>query len=136
MAAAEAARQGWEEADVREFEHEACARMAAATIADPGCVPAWLDLGDFFAEEDADRAAAYYDRATSLLRDGRCWKDHAEEVDEAFAAKAKFLIRQSRIDEAERAILEGRALLGGDTEGPGLRTAEAILGRVRTVGDG
>jgi hypothetical protein len=66
----------------------------SALQADPYCVAAAIDLGDYWNDftKDPERAIEYYDRAILLLKSGQCTEDREVELRNAYKGKIQTLM--------------------------------------------
>ena len=73
-----------------------------ALQADPYCVAAAIDLGDYWNDftDDSERAIEYYDRAILLIKSGQCTEDREAELRDAYTGKIQALIALNRNDAA------------------------------------
>ncbi len=74
----------------------------SALQADPYCIGAAIDLGDYWSDlaKDPERAIEYYDRAILLLKSGQCTEDRESELIDAYKGKIQALIALNRNDAA------------------------------------
>lgn len=74
----------------------------AALQADPYCVGAAIDIGDYWSDfaKDPEKAIEYYDRAILLLQSGQCTEDREAELRDAYKGKIQALMALNRNDAA------------------------------------
>ncbi|QOX77502.1 hypothetical protein FY034_00605 [Trichlorobacter lovleyi] len=78
---------------------------------DLDCIPAYIDLGDYWERKgEHENAIKSLNTAIKMLEDGKCWVSREEEIDDAFSRKASILRGLGREDEAVFCLATGRRL--------------------------
>jgi len=78
---------------------------------DLDCIPAYIDLGDYWERKgEYENAMNSLDTAIQLLEDSKGWASREDEIDDAFSRKASILRELGREDEAVFCLAAGRRL--------------------------
>lgn len=78
---------------------------------DTDCIPAYIDLGDYWKiKNNLQNALESLNIAIELLEAGKQWESREDEIDDAFSRKAAILRELGREDEAAFCLAVGRRL--------------------------
>jgi tetratricopeptide (TPR) repeat protein len=100
-----------EEAESEKLYEAARACYEQALEMDSECIPAYIDLGDYWERKgDHHRALHSFDTAIAMLQQGKHWVSREDEIDDVFSRKTLLLKELGRYAEAAFCLAAGRRL--------------------------